>query len=171
MIKLLEPRFDFCEVLPSYAEAMSIAHCKCFEVPWSTKDFNDLLGLNTVFGFIVYMANDNFEALSTTAENIKGLDCGGFVLYSLASDQCEILTICVLPKWRRKRLAINLMQNVIKRIKHIGVNEIFLEVAENNAAARNLYINQGFRVLGTRRRYYRQKEGRVDALQLSKSIF
>ena len=171
MSNLIEPRFDFYEVLPSYADVMSTTHSKCFEVPWSTKDFDDLLGLKTVFGFIVYMVNDNSEVLSTTAANIKKLDCGGFVLYSLASDQCEILTICVLPECRRKRLAINLMQNVIKRIKLIGVNEIFLEVAENNVAARNLYINQGFKVFGKRRRYYRQKEGRVDALQLSKSIY
>ena len=50
------------------------------------------------------------------------------------------------------------------------MKEIFLEVAENNEAACKLYANQGFKVFGKRDRYYRQKLGRVDALQLSKVI-
>ena len=62
------------------------------------------------------------------------------------------------------------MQNVIKRVKNIGIKEIFLEVAENNEAARTLYVKQGFKVFGKRDRYYQQKEGRVDAVQLSRVL-
>ena len=173
MINLTQPRVNFCEVFPMNAEVMSAAHSKCFESSWSTKDFYDLLTSQTVFGLIAYMVSNNFEsseAHATPAAKIKRSDVVGFVLYSLAGDQCEILTICVLPEWRRKRLAVNLMQNVIKRAKNIGIKEIYLEVAESNEAARNLYADQGFRVFGKRDRYYRKKLGYVDALQLSRVI-
>ena len=173
MANLTKPRVDFCEVLPRYAEVISTAYSKCFENPWSTKGVYSLLRSPTVFGLIAHMVNDNperSEVLTTTAADIKRSDFIGFVLYSLASDQCEILTICVMPEWRRECLATILMQNVIKRVKNIGIKEIFLEVAENNEAARTLYVKQGFKVFGKRDRYYRQKEGRVDALQLSKVL-
>jgi ribosomal-protein-alanine N-acetyltransferase len=106
-----------------------------------------------------------------TSKNINNIDLGGFVLCSVAGDQCEVLTICVLPEWRRKGLAVDLMQNVITRAQNIEAKEIFLEVAKNNNVARNLYAGQGFKEFGSRKRYYRQKEGRVDAIQLSKVIF
>jgi ribosomal-protein-alanine N-acetyltransferase len=173
MADLTKPRVDFCEVLPRYAEVISTAYSKCFENPWSTKDVYGLLRSQTVFGLIAHMVNDNSkrpEVLTTTVADIKRSDFIGFVLYSLASDQCEILTICVIPEWRREGFAKNLMQNVIKRVKNIGIKEIFLEVAENNEAARTLYVKEGFKVFGKRDRYYRQREGRVDALQLSKVL-
>jgi ribosomal-protein-alanine N-acetyltransferase len=173
MINRTNPRVAFCEASTFYADALSVAHRRCFEVFWSNKDFYDLLTLQAVFGFIVLIGNKNPErpeVLRVTAANIENSEFGGFILCSAASDQCEILTICVLPEWRRNGLAINLIQNAIKRAKTIGVSEIFLEVAENNYIARNLYINLGFREFGRRERYYKQKKKRVDAVQLSKVI-
>jgi ribosomal protein S18 acetylase RimI-like enzyme len=167
------PYVEFCEASTFYAEALSIAHRRCFEVFWSNKDFYDLLTLKAVFGFIATIEDkksESSEAHRITAANINSSGFGGFILCSAASDQCEVLTICVLPEWRRKGLAINLMQNAMKRAKNIGVSEIFLEVAENNDIARNLYINLGFKEFGRRDLYYRQKKKRVDAIQLSKII-
>ena len=174
MINLTNPCIAVCEVSTFYTEALSVAHRRCFETFWTNKDFYDLLTLQTVFGFIAIIENEKpvrSEAPRTIAENTNSSDFGGFILCSAASDQCEVLTICVLPEWRRNGLAINLMQNVIKRAKTIGASEIFLEVAENNFIARNLYLNLGFSEFGRRERYYRQKKKRVDAVQLSKVIF
>jgi ribosomal protein S18 acetylase RimI-like enzyme len=173
MINLTNPSVELCEASTFYVEALSAAHRRCFDVFWSNKDFYDLLTLQAVFGFIASITSENAEmseAPRITVANINNLDFGGFILCSAASDQCEVLTICVLPEWRRKGMAINLMQKAIERAKNIGVKEVFLEVAENNITARNLYINLGFREFGRRERYYRQKKKRVDAVQLSKII-
>jgi ribosomal-protein-alanine N-acetyltransferase len=40
-----------------------------------------------------------------------------------------------------------------------GVRTVFLEVEENNQAARRLYDGAGFAVTGRRERYYRQRGG------------
>ena len=40
-----------------------------------------------------------------------------------------------------------------------GVRTIFLEVEENNQAARRLYDRTGFAVIGRRERYYREPNG------------
>ena len=173
MINLINPCVAVCEASTFYAEALSIAHRRCFEIFWSNKDFYDLLTLQTVFGFIAIIENEKperSEAPRIIAENTNSSDFGGFILCSAASDQCEVITVGVLPEWRRNGLAINLMQNAINRAKAIGVSEIFLDVAETNCIARNLYLNLGFSEFGRRERYYRQKKKRVDAVQLSKVI-
>ena len=174
MHNLANPCVEFFEISTFYAEAVAVAHARCFEISWPTKDFFELLNLPTVFGFIAQIVNKNSDGSDVflrMATNKNSVFVGGFVLCSVARDQCEVLTICVLPEWRRRGLAINLMKNVIARAKSIGVKEIFLDVAENNKIAHNLYINQGFKEFGRRNQYYRQKEERVDAIQLSKIIY
>ena len=163
-----------CEASIFYIEALAVVHRRCFEISWSDKDLYDLLTLPAVFGFVASVANSKSKSRvypQTTVTNISRIDFGGFILCSAASDQCEILTICVLPEWRCKGVAKNLIQNVIEKAKNTGVKEIFLEVAENNKIARNLYLGLGFKEFGRREGYYKQKEGRVDAVQLSKIIF
>ena len=173
MDNLTNSCFEFFEISTLYAETLTVAHARCFEISWSPKDFYELLNLPTVFGFIAHIVKKNSnmsDIFLRTKTNKNSWVVKGFVLCSVAQDQCEILTICVSPEWRCRGLATNLMKNVITRAKNIGVKEIFLEVAENNKIACNLYINQGFKEFGRRNRYYRQKEKRVDAIQLSKII-
>ena len=47
---------------------------------------------------------------------------------------------------------------------------MFLEVAEDNAAARDLYERQGFRPVGRREDYYRTASGTVAALVLRRDL-
>ncbi len=47
-----------------------------------------------------------------------------------------------------------------------GAQTLWLEVAEDNAAARALYAAAGFEEAGRRRRYYPRANGPVDALTL-----
>ena len=162
---------ELSEVSIFYAEAMSAAHKECFDTHWSAEGMFDLIKLHTVFGFIARIANKSHEGSdSSLITSMERESFAGFVLCFLASDQCEVLTLCVLPEWRRKGLATNLMRKVTERAKNKSAKEMFLEVAENNYGARNLYINQGFTEFGRRCRYYQQKESRVDAIQLSKLL-
>jgi len=89
----------------------------------------------------------------------------GFILYRLIVDEAEILTFCVAPGERRKGVARRLLHGAIEALKG-KAKTLFLEVAEDNHAARSLYRVMGFAELGRRGGYYHRGESMVDALML-----
>lgn len=92
----------------------------------------------------------------------------GFVLFSHAADEAELLTIAVHPDCRRQGLARELMATARENLSKTGARTIFLEVAADNLVAIALYVALGFSAVGTRRGYYRRSSGaRVDALMMS----
>ena len=78
----------------------------------------------------------------------------GFVLCRLAADEAEILAIGVLAAYRRNGLGRRLLREAAARAAEGGATRMFLEVAENNPAARKLYEAQGFHEAGLRKHYY-----------------
>ena len=94
---------------------------------------------------------------------------GGFILGRRAGPEAEILTLAVHPRSRRRGLGLRLLGRLEAALD--GAEEIFLEVAETNAAARALYAQAGYHAVGRRRRYFRRDTGPdVDALVLRKLI-
>ena len=126
-------------------EKLSNLHQKCFpSKPWSADDFRDL-------------KNSGCEIIMS--EN-------GFIVYRIAVDEAEIITIGVNPDFRRQGIAAAMVGIIEKTLKNQGVKKIFLEVASNNIPAQKLYENSGFVQVGLRPKYY---DG-VDAILMSKDI-
>ena len=120
-------------------------HKKCFpNKPWSADDFRDL-------------KNSGCEIIMS--EN-------GFIVYRIAVDEAEIITIGVNPEMRRQGIASAMIGIIEKTLLNQGVKKIFLEVAVTNTSAQKLYENMGFKVVGLRPKYY---DG-VDAILMSKDI-
>lgn len=120
-------------------------HQKCFpNKPWSADDFRDL-------------KNSGCEIIMS--EN-------GFIVYRIAADEAEIITIGVNPDFRRQGIAAAMVGIIEKTLKNQGIKKIFLEVASNNIPAQKLYENSGFVRVGLRPKYY---DG-VDAILMSKNI-
>lgn len=93
----------------------------------------------------------------------------GFVLARQAGPEAEILTLAVHPDARRRGLGRRLLALLEASLP--GAEEIFLEVAETNAAARALYAQSGYREVGRRPRYFRRVTAPdVDALVLRKLL-
>lgn len=90
-----------------------------------------------------------------------------FIVYRIAADEAEIITIGVDPKIRRTGTAFSLMTIVEKEIKNQGVNNIFLEVSSTNIPAIELYKKLGFLPVGSRPKYY---EDGTDAIVMKKQI-
>jgi len=80
----------------------------------------------------------------------------GFVLCRLAADEAEILAIGVLAAYRRNGLGRRLLREAAAHAAQGGATRMFLEVAEDNPAARKLYGAQGFHEAGLRKHYYGQ---------------
>ena len=91
----------------------------------------------------------------------------GFVLYSVAADECEILTLAVEPKARRRGLGRVLLEAALLQSAAAGARRCFLEVRASNAAAQALYAACGFALDARRKDYYRDGDAREDALLMS----
>ncbi len=95
----------------------------------------------------------------------------GFLLGRAVAGEAELLTLAVAPEARRLGLGRRLVGRFVYQARLRGAESAFLEVAEDNAAARGLYLAAGFSDAGRRRGYYRAPDGRaVDALVLTRSL-
>ena len=83
----------------------------------------------------------------------------GFAVSRMAADEAEILSIAVAAGYRGRGLSRNLLLTHLGHLAGRGVRTVFLEVEENNQAARRLYDRAGFAVAGRRERYYREPNG------------
>jgi ribosomal-protein-alanine N-acetyltransferase len=159
-----QPTLKLVEISVVHAAVLAEIHNACFEFPWCPADFQELLISPTVFGFISQI-KPGMRLPSLGDPNFNG-----FILCSAVPGECEILTIGVLPLWRRHHIALKLIQYAILAAKKKGARKLFLEVSENNKAAHMLYADQNFQEVGRRLKYYREGKHRVDAIILSKSI-
>jgi len=142
---------EFTPLEVAHARLIAGMHHVCFAEPWSEKAMAELLVLPGVLGWLV--------------ADEKGPQ--GFVLARTAADEAEILTILVLPPYRRHGLARRLLDRVIDNVKVQGVTKLYLEVASSNGAAQMLYTQMEFAEVGRRPRYYANGG---DALLLARSL-
>lgn len=95
----------------------------------------------------------------------------GFTLSRAASVEVELLLIAVVPMQRSGGIGRLLLQTVVADAMHRGASEVFLEVRENNVAARKLYHSVGFVDVGTRPNYYTGIAGsRFSAITMRRSV-
>lgn len=73
----------------------------------------------------------------------------GYIKYSVIYDRIEIDDIFVNEKYRNRGIGSKLIDHIIKNNLSIT-----LEVNENNAFARKLYLNKGFVEVAIRKNYY-----------------
>jgi len=83
-----------------------------------------------------------------------GESIAGYIYLSCAGDEGEIYHIGVREKFRRRNIAIKLIQFSFEKLKTKGIKKIFLEVKSENIAAIRLYEKVGFMQYNLRRNYY-----------------
>ncbi|WP_339932666.1 GNAT family N-acetyltransferase [uncultured Brevundimonas sp.] len=131
-------------------EALAALHLTSFDHSWTAETFADLLKQPGVAA-------------------IGGSD--GFILIRVVADEAEILTLAVRPEARGRGQGTQLTRQAAAAVAAAGARRLFLEVAEDNAAARALYRRAGFEAVGRRPRYYtRPGASPVDALLLSLNL-
>ena len=125
-------------VEPTAASLLAALHASAFADPWDAGAFSALLAAPGAFA----LACEEGEAPA------------GFVLARVAADEAEILTLAVLPARRRHGVGRALVKATAARVGLLGARALLLEVAEDNATARQLYAALGFRQVGRRDGYY-----------------
>lgn len=81
-------------------------------------------------------------------------EINGFCLLRQVMDEAELLTIGVREAARGQGIGHQLLEKAVERLIAAGVARLFLEVEENNIAARQLYDRLEFRQVGERQDYY-----------------
>jgi [ribosomal protein S18]-alanine N-acetyltransferase len=145
MIRRIEPPFR------GAAGPISLLHRVCFpEDPWDAEAIEQIMGIPGFFGRVAW-ANDAPV---------------GFALALALGEEAEIVSLGVLQDHRRCGMGSAMLDAIFGEARLRGADRIVLEVALDNEAARALYAERGFTVVGSRRNYYRRAERWVDALIL-----
>lgn len=132
------------------ADRLAAVHAEAFDAPWDAAAFAGLLDQEGVFA-------------------VEAPD--GFILMRAVAGEAEILTLAVRPPARRRGLGGQLVELGALGAADRGADRVFLEVAEDNTAARVLYARAGFEEAGRRRGYYARPDGsRRDALLLALNL-
>ncbi len=128
-------------------DVLAAIHAQAFDAPWDAETFRTLLSQPGVAACV---------------------DEDGFILIRVVADEAEILTLAVRQGARRQGLGARLTTQAAALVRGQGAARLFLEVAEDNVAARGLYAALGFEPAGRRRGYYRRPSGpAADALILA----
>lgn len=112
-----------------------------------------------------------FETLAKHPGTFVTGDTRSFALLRVTLDEAEVLTIATDPAHQREGRARHVLARAEIDARHRGATRIFLEVSEDNTAARGLYDQAGYAQVGRRPGYYTTK-GRpsVAALVLCKAL-
>jgi ribosomal-protein-alanine N-acetyltransferase len=121
----------------------SLAHLEtlCFPDPWPRDAFEAELQRATTR---IFVAGDP--------------EVRAYAFFQVVLDEAELLRLATAPKARRQGLGAALLEHGIRHLSRGGVRRLFLEVREDNRAARALYEGLGFHLEGRRDGYYRDGE-------------
>ena len=110
------------------------------------------------------------KLLETTTSRLFYTE-NGFLVGRVIERDAEILNVVIHPDYRRLGKASKLICMFEKEAKNAGSSRCFLEVAESNSSAKELYKALGYLKVGQRNNYYKFVDGRKDdAAILSKEI-
>lgn len=94
----------------------------------------------------------------------------GYGIMAVTLDEAHILNLCVDPPCHRRGYAQRLLDQLVTLASRHHASMVFLEVRPSNTAARELYARNGFTRIAVRKGYYPAREGREDALVLSRTF-
>ena len=113
-----------------------------FSDPYSEKDIFSYVCMN---GSMCYSAVNGDEVIA-------------YIIGRVIAPEGEIYRIATRPSHRRRGIAYRLLDYAVKCEKGRGLECLFLEVRSQNIAARNLYHSYGFKIVGERKKYYKDPE-------------
>ncbi len=139
---------------PERAAELAAVHKRLFTPPWDEA---------AIAALLEHPASTSLVAVAGEPKAVVG-----FVIGQLAADEAEILSVGVAPDWQRTGLGRMLIEGLIRAVRRGEAKRLYLDVAEDNAAAIALYNSLGFAVSGRRKAYFDRPGGpAVDAVLLA----
>ncbi len=155
------------EIEPGDLPLIAQMHARCFAdgrggAVWSETEIAKILDLPLTFGLLAWAPDDGAAG--------NGPLPLGFALCRCAADEGEILSLGVVDRARRGGVGRALVDAALARGARGGARRFYLEVAEDNLAARKLYGAAGFILSGRRPNYYRRPAGPATALVFAREL-
>lgn len=91
-----------------------------------------------------------------------------FLIFRKTYLDAELLQIAVAPKFQRQKFASVLLNEAIKILNKLEVEDLHLEVSESNDGALKFYEKHGFVSMGIRKNYYGNGK---NAIRMRKRLF
>lgn len=110
------------------------------------------------------------ELLSSSSRYIvakKENQIVGFAGLKIVFEQADLMNIVTRKTYRNQGIATLLLKNLISLSESLNVTSITLEVNEDNFNAISLYKKFGFKEIGIRRKYYKEKTAIIMARKLT----
>ena len=137
--------------LPSDGAALASLHRNSFETAWREEEFQDFIKESIVL--------------------VAGQPVTGFIIARHILDEAEIISLAVSPSARQTGVGHHLLTTACDKLSQLGVQRIYLEVAQDNHSALALYNKAGFSHVNLRKAYYRRSVGpAVDAVIMSRNL-
>ena len=136
------------------AEVLAIESLS-FSEPWTEEMFLHELSSTRISHVLVARADEG-----------SGPRVVGFLCAWIVGKELQINNVAVHPGYRRRGVASQLLEEMLRRASVKGANAGYLEVRASNEAAKALYQRYGFRQIGRRRNYY--DHPREDAILMGK---
>jgi [ribosomal protein S18]-alanine N-acetyltransferase len=133
-----------------HAKQCSDLHGLCFDKQWSQSEFDN------------FFVNQSMLVFGYWDKHILV----SLLCLSIIGNEAEIYTLCTHPDYRGQKIASHLLQSVKQECSSRLVTHIFLDVAIDNILAIECYKKQSFKVIHTRKNYYRVNNHSVDALMM-----
>jgi ribosomal-protein-alanine N-acetyltransferase len=118
-----------------------------FTLQWARDDLERDIGRNVLSAYFV----------AETSGAVRGY-AGMWVVW----EECHIMTIAVVPEYRRAGIGAMLLMKLIDEARLRGAYKFFLEVRASNAPAISMYEKFGFRSVDVRKAYY--EDNKEDAV-------
>ena len=129
----MRTRFAEEKDLPAMAEIER----RCFHTPWSEESLRDDLTGNPLSVYMVLEAESG--------------DVAGYMSLWRILDEGHINNVAVLPEYRRRGGASEMLEFMLKYSEKNGISSHTLEVRVSNEGARGLYRKFGFKEAGVRK--------------------
>ncbi|MBD5548858.1 MAG: ribosomal protein S18-alanine N-acetyltransferase [Lachnospiraceae bacterium] len=119
-------------------EIVSKIESEVFSMPWSAKDFLEMVEADYAYYYVAEV--DGEIAGCCGIRNIAG--------------EGEITNVVVAPPYRKKGIALKMMEYMLERAAEVGIGDCTLEVRVSNQPAIRLYERLGFKGEGVRPHFY-----------------
>lgn len=135
--------------------AVVVIEAAAYDFPWTRGNFVDSLAA----GYLARVLHDASGHVAGYFVAMKGVD------------EMHLLNLTVAPIEQGRGHARRMLDELVMLCEAMHARQLWLEVRESNARARDLYLRYGFRHIGVRRGYYPALHGRrEDASVMSLAI-